>query len=243
MTVKRLMSALLTLAVATAVAAAPEPDIAGQLRVLVVTGGHDYPTSFYTVFENPGAFRWDHAASNHEAFRADLRSRYDVLVLYDSSGEISQAEKKNLAEFAKGGKGIVVMHHALTDYPDWEWWWRDVVGGRYLLKPEGGKPASTYLHDVDLKIEPVGEHPMLAGIGPFELQDETYKGLWISPQAQLILKTDHPTSDGPVAWISPFQASRVVVIQLGHGEPAHRHPAFRRLVHNAILWTGARVVP
>lgn len=240
---KTLLLALMIGVAAPLAAAEPEPEILGVLRVLVVTGGHDYPTSFYTVFENNGNFQWDHATSNHEAFRTDLRAKYDVLVLYDSSAEISDAEKKNLTDFAKANKGIVVLHHAIVDYPDWEWWWRDVVGGRYLLKPECGRPASTYLHDVGFSIEPVGTHPILAGIGPLDIYDETYKGLWISPDVQVILKTYHPSSDGPVAWISPFKDSRVVFFQLGHGEPAHRHAGFRRLVQNAILWTGARLAP
>jgi type 1 glutamine amidotransferase len=240
---KHLFFALLACAVTTLNAAGPENKFLAPLRVLVVTGGHDYPTSFYTVFENNGNFRWDHAVSNHEAFKSDLRAKYDVLVLYDFSSEISEAEKKTLTDFAQGGKGIVVLHHAITDYPDWEWWWRDVVGGKYLLKPEGGRLASTYLHDVDLSIEPVGKHPVLAGIGLMQINDETYKGMWISPQVNVILKTDHPTSDGPVAWISPFKDSRVVVIQLGHGALAHRHAGFRRLVQNAILWSGHRLGP
>jgi uncharacterized protein len=211
------------------------------LRLLVVTGGHDYPTSFYTLFEDPAHFQWDHAVSNHEAFRTDLRAKYDVLVLYDSSAEISDEEKKNLTDFAKSSKGIVVLHHAIVDYPDWEWWWREVVGGKYMFRPEKGLPASTYLHDQDILVEPVGKHPILAGIGPLRINDETYKGMWISPQVQVILKTNHPTSDGPVAWISPFKDSRVVYIQLGHGELAHRHAGFRRLVRNGILWSGGRL--
>jgi type 1 glutamine amidotransferase len=73
------------------------------------------------------------------------------------------------------------------------------------------------------------------------INDETYKGMWISPQVIVILKTDNPTSDGPVAWVSPFKDSRVVFIQLGHGELAHRHAGYRRLVRNAILWSGGRL--
>ena len=225
---------------ACGLAASPKGAGHPPLRLLVVTGGHDYPTSFYTLFESPKEFQWDHATSNHEAFRSDLRAKVDVLVLYDSSTEISEAERKNLTDFAKGGKGIVVLHHAIVDYPDWEWWWREVIGGKYLLKPEGGMPASTYLHDQELSVEPVGKHPIHTGLGPMRINDETYKGMWISPQVNVILKTDNPTSDGPVAWVSPFKDSRVVFIQLGHGELAHRHAGYRRLVRNAILWSGGR---
>ena len=55
--------------------------------------------------------------------------------------EISDAEKTNLRDFVEAGKGIVVLHHAIADYQDWEWWYKEVVGGKYLLKPEGSMPG------------------------------------------------------------------------------------------------------
>ena len=215
--------------------------VPGPVRVLVVTGGHDYPTSFYTLFDEPETIQWDHAASNHEAFKSDLRGQYDVLVLYDMSTEISEAERKNLTDFLGSGKGMVVLHHAILDYPDWDEWWREVVGGKYLTKPEGGLPASSYLHDQEVLAVPAAPHPLLAGIGRLRLNDETYKGMWISPKVTVLLKTDNPTSDPAVAWVSPYEKSRVVYIQLGHGELAHRNPGYRRLVRNAILWSAGRL--
>ncbi len=70
--------------------------------------------------------------------------------------------------------------------------------------------------------------------------DETYKRMWFSPDNKVLLTTDHPTSDGPVAWISPYEKARVVTIQLGHGREAHRHPGLQRLVRNAMLWVAGR---
>ena len=71
--------------------------------------------------------------------------------------------------------------------------------------------------------------------------DETYKGMWISPDVKVLLKSDDPTSDGPVAWISPYAKSRVICIQLGHDHLAHDHPMYRNLVKNAILWAGGKL--
>ncbi len=210
------------------------------IRALVVTGGHEYATTFYTVFEGENDLHWEHALSNHAAFKNDLRKDYDVLVLYDFSQDISDAEKTNLRNFVEAGKGIVVLHHAIADYQDWEWWYKEVVGGKYLLKPEGSTPASTYLHDQEACITPVMSHPITAHVGPMHLWDETYKGMWISPDVKVLLRSDAPTSDGPVAWISPYTKSRVVYIQLGHGETAHLYPAYRVLVQDAIRWTGGR---
>lgn len=213
------------------------PAAKAPLRVLVVTGGHDYPTSFYTLFEGYDDIQWQHATSNHEAFKSGIREKFDALVLYDMSTEISEGEKSNLVEFLESNKGLVVLHHAILDYPQWDWWWREVVGGKYLTKPEGGMPESTYLHDQEMLVEPTGQHPILNGIGRLRINDETYKGMWIASKVTVLLKTNNPTSDPSVAWVSPYEKSRVVYVQLGHGESAHRHPGYRRLVHNAILWS------
>ncbi|MBN2289418.1 MAG: ThuA domain-containing protein [Candidatus Glassbacteria bacterium] len=218
-----------------------DPDSrAGDVpRVLVVTGGHEYDTEFYSVFDGDWLV-WDHALSNHQAFGSEIRERYDVLVLYDMSAEISEQEKKNLRDFVEGGKGLVVLHHAIADYNSWEWWWREVVGGRYIL-PGGDQPASSYRHDVELSVRPRGSHPVTAGIGPLQIVDETYKDMWISPQVKVILETEDPTSDGPLAWVSPWQGSRVVYLQLGHDRQAHLHPAYRELVKRSVLWTAGKL--
>ena len=213
---------------------------ADAVRALVVTGGHDFDTEFYTLFDGRW-LRWNHAVSNREAFSSDIRPNYDVLVLYDLSNDLDPAGRKNLRDFVESGKGLVVLHHAIADYNSWEWWWREVVGGRYILQQEGDTPASTYLHGVELFVRPAEPHPITATIGPMHLRDETYKGMWISPQDKVILKTDEPTSDGPLAWISPYEKSRVAVIQLGHDRLAHLHPAYRELVKRAIFWSAGRL--
>jgi type 1 glutamine amidotransferase len=87
-----------------------------------------------------------------------------------------------------------------------------------------------------MDVKPLGRHPILEGIGPFKINDEAYKNMWISPKAQVLLETDNPLNDKPLAWVSPYPKARVVYIQLGHGSLAHRNPVYRKLVHNAIEW-------
>lgn len=209
-----------------------KPD---AVRVQVVTGGHDFDPTFDGLFEG----HEDIAANvrpHPDAYKRDLRKSVDVLVLYDMVQQIEDAQKKNLSAFVESGKGLVVLHHAIASYQDWEWWHQEVIAGKYLL-PKG----SSFRHDVELFVNPKGKHPILSGVGRMHLWDETYKNMWISPRAQVLLETDHPTSDGPLAWVSPYAKSRVVYIQLGHDRQAHQHPAYRHLVRNAILWAGGRL--
>jgi type 1 glutamine amidotransferase len=209
------------------------------IRVQLVTGGHSYDFSFYSIFDGQDdlAITVDPHPS---AFRRDMRNEVDVLVLYDLADVTEDPRQKNLRDFVDAGKGVVALHHAIADNQDWKWWSEEVIGGLYLLKPSGDRPGSTYKHDIDMNVQPVLKHPITAGIDAFRINDEAYKQMWISPKNRILLRTDHPLSDGPVAWIGPAEKSRVVYIQLGHGPLAHRHPAYRKLVRQAILWTAGR---
>jgi len=77
-------------------------------------------------------------------------------------------------------------------------------------------------------------------VGPLAVIDEAYRGMWFSRGITPIMETESPYNDRPVVYIGPHPKARVVYIQLGHGESTMRHPGYRRLVHNAILWTARR---
>lgn len=209
------------------------------IRVQLVTGGHSFDFSFYSLFDKQDDLAIT-VNPHPSAFRNDMRNSFDVLVLYDLTDVNEPAKRTNLKNFVEAGKGIVALHHAIADNQTWRWWYEDVIGGLYLLKPDGEKPASTYQHDVDMRIQPAMEHPVTAGIDAFEINDEAYKHMWISPKSRILLTTDNPLNDKPVAWIGPSDTSRVVYIQLGHGPLAHRNPNYRKLVRQAILWAARR---
>jgi type 1 glutamine amidotransferase len=212
----------------------------GALRLLVVTGGHDYPTSFYTLFEGRPEWRWTHATSNEAAFAQDVASRFDAIVFYDMPRTLGPAGQERLKAFAEAGRGIVALHHALFAYPDWPFW-EQLLGGRYFPEDGDGVKRSTYRHDVELFVRPVGSHPIVDPIGPLQLVDETYRGARLSPGITPLLEVEHPDADRYVAWVSPYTPSRVVCVQLGHDERAHRSAAYRGLVRNAILWSAGRL--
>ncbi len=217
----------------------PSRTNADAVRVEVITGGHDHHASFYGIFENLPDLRVD-VNPHPDAFRPRVLKETDVVVLYDMVQELPEARRKIARQYLESGKGMVVLHHAIANYQDWRWWWEEVVGGRYLLKPDLGLPASTYKHDEEMLVTPAGSHPITEGIGQFFITDEVYNGMWLSPQAKPLLKSDH-AGDPVVAWISPYAKARVVYIQLGHDRLAHEHPVYGRLVHRAVLWAAGKL--
>jgi type 1 glutamine amidotransferase len=209
-------------------------------KALLITGGHDHETSFYTLFEGYQDLARVQVANSGLAFQNDLRGKYDVVIMYDFSRDLDEKGKKNLRDFVESGKGVVVLHHALLNYQKWDWWYQDVVGGSYRLQKEGDRLSSTVKNDQQISVTPAGQHPITAGIGPFQIIDETYKRMWMSSSMQPLLTTDNPYSDPVLAWIGPNPKAKVVAIQLGHGHTAHGNPSYRALVHNAILWAAGK---
>jgi type 1 glutamine amidotransferase len=219
----------------------PEPPKDGT-RVLVVTSGHAYSPSFYTVFSTNPKIRWNHVGNHKEAFTANLKNRYDVIVLYDMANDLTETERKNLREFVEAGRGIVSLHHAIVDYTEWPWWWEEVIGGKYFAKPLGNHTASSYKEGVPMLVRPVKgkeRHPIVRGLGDLTIVDECYRGMWHSPAIDVLMETVNELNDRPVVYTGPGNR-KVVYIQLGHGPEAHHHPGYRKLVANAIEWAAGR---
>jgi type 1 glutamine amidotransferase len=214
---------------------------AGAVRGLVITGGHEHETSFYKLFDGYSDLAGMPVATSAMAFQKELRGKFDVLIMYDFSRDLDATGKQNLRNFVESGKGVVVLHHALLNYQEWPWWYKEAVGGSYRLKTEGSIPSSTVKDNQQFFVTPQREHPITAGVEPFHIVDEAYKRMWFSPEIRPLLVTDNASSDRVLAWIGPTASFKVVAIELGHGPSAFNHPAYRALVHNALLWSAGRL--
>ena len=256
-------------------------DLAKLVQVQVLIGnGVDY--EFLRMFEDfadlnirvspsPAAFQNlmpDPAATPTGRGPGGRRRATDVIVLYDQIYDMPEDSQQNVWRYAEAGKGIVVLHNALTDYQRWPFWYRDVVGGAYTIR-DAGMPKvflGTHEHgpidDVVINspssspdkmvspgvwdfqeyvIRPVGTHPVLTGVQTFTVRDEKYKDMWMSDKITRVLETDDPASDKIIGWIGPHPKAKVFAMILGHSADAHAHPMYRRIVHNAILWAGGRL--
>jgi type 1 glutamine amidotransferase len=213
---------------------------AGAIKALLITGGHEHEVAFYELFNGYADLDWIPVLTSADAFKADLRHKYNVIIMYDFSRDLSDAGKQNLRAFVESGGGVVVLHHALLNYQNWDWWTKDTVGGSYRLSRTADAPSSRVKNDQQIYVTPATAHSITAGIEPFHIQDEAYKGMRMSAKIRPLLTTDHAASDRDLAWIGPDERFRVVAMQLGHGHTAFGHPTYRALVHNAILWAAGK---
>ena len=173
-----------------------------QINLLVITGGPTLkhkidlvPTSFYSLFMGYDNLTWDHATHDEAAFQTDRLSEYDVILMYNRSDSLSEKSKQNLKKYLASKKGLIVLHHALGSYNNWEWWWKEVVGGKYQMKATGDFSKSDYKQGETIRMIPQKDHPLTV-LGSFELSDETYKDLWISEKSKFCMRRTTQTAMG-----------------------------------------------
>jgi len=217
------------------------------IKVLVVTGGHDFEKEpFFAVFKALEGISFETAEQKEtsEAYDRDL-SEYDVLVLYDMPQKISDAQKEKFLKFLAGGKGLVALHHCLGSYQDWPEF-QKIVGGKFYTAErteEGVKhPKSGWQHDVRFKVNIADKsHPIVQGLSDFEILDEVYSNYFVRPEAKPLLTVDHPLSGKIIAWTHSYGKAPVAYILLGHGPSAFNDANYRKLLLNGIRWAARRI--
>ncbi len=243
------VAAFLFLAVAaTSAATATRPASFGnpdKIDVLVVTGGHHFDAEpFFGIFQG----RDDIACVEHplkdesEVFEDVSHWNYDVVLLYNMTQTISPKRQDNFVRLLKDkGVGVVVVHHAQAAFQSWPEF-HQIIGTAYIYfdveidgkrwphcKCKGGQDIAVSIRD--------DQHPITRGMKDFTIHDETYKGRWWTEGNHVLLSTDHPDNDEPVAWTRQYGRSRVFNIQFGHDQQAYASPEYRDLLVRGIRWT------
>jgi type 1 glutamine amidotransferase len=228
-------------------AAEPTKDSLGKIRVLLVTGGHDFEHEpFFKLFsDNPDiTFRAVEHPNAHALLRPESAKNYDVVVVYDMHQEISDEARGDLLAWLNHGKGFVVLHHAIASYQQWPEYSK-IIGAHYYLEKttvDGVEKArSTYQHGLHFKIHVVDpSHPVTRGVHDFEIHDETYNLFDVAKDVQPLLTTDEPQSNKVIGWAKTYGPARVVYLQSGHDHFAYENTNYQQIVRQAIRWTARR---
>ena len=252
------LMAVLLAACATPQRTADSKGAPGKIRVLLVTGGHAFERpQFFKVFEDNKEITFeavehpDPKDKNAPAtdpvaakLRPDAAKAYDVIVLYDFWQKITDEAKADFVALLKNGKGLVVLHHAIANYQDWEEY-PAIAGARYYLKPTVihgvEKARCLWKHGVDIKVRVADpNHPVARGVKDFEIHDESYKGYDVRPGMKPLLTTEEPLNAPVLGWTHAYGKARVAYLQLGHDHSAYENPNYVRLVAQAIRWTAGK---
>ena len=160
---------------------------------------------------------------------ADLNAtnlaRYDALLIYSNHRAIAAPQEKALLDFVAGGKGLLALHSASFCFQN--------------------SPAYTALVGAQFERHGTGEftaafvnpsHPLLAGLQPFPVWDETYVHTKLGPDRTVLMERAEGAGREPWTWVRTHGEGRVFYTAYGHDERVWGHPSFHALMKNAMTW-------
>ncbi|MDP6542742.1 MAG: ThuA domain-containing protein [Phycisphaerae bacterium] len=215
------------------------------LKVVILVGGHGYDKK-----------NFDKAWGEHKDIQCEVwkdkpytvfddisKFDYDVVLLYNLSSGITDVQKANWLKLLKKGVGLVVWHHALADCQNWPEFLK-IAGCKFWMKPgklDGKKVGKSGTgHAIyEMKIANA-DHPITKGMKDFKIKDESYNKQSFAKGINVLVTTDHPKSDKPIAWTNDYKGAKVFGYQGGHDAKAWTNPGHRRLLGNGMRWVAGR---
>lgn len=142
---------------------------------------------------------------------------------------LSPESRSALQGHVLGGGGLLGMHGASICFDDWPEW-RSVLGGVWDWECSGHPPLGT------VSIRVTGDHPVVAGISDFEIEDEVYGHLSKEPDVTGLLSSNRDGVDHPLLWARAVGEGRVVYDALGHHVASYDVPEHREVLQRSALW-------
>ena len=234
-----------------------------QVTVAMITGHHPYDViNFQRMLRSFPDI--DFYPQHLEDFAQDIQwapgswtpPQYDVIAFYNyqqrtpsATGDLFSEDirvewervdvKKVLEALGETGQGILMLHHALTAFPKWQYW-LDICGMGDTTKAYQPGPESRT--DQKLLIEVVDpQHPVTKGMESWEMVDETYNLADTGEGSEVLLRTDHPESMSTIAWTRKHKDARVFSLQSGHDNQTFSDPNFRKVLSRAVHWLAGRI--
>jgi type 1 glutamine amidotransferase len=230
---------------------------AREVKVLIITGDHGHKWAETTPFLKDLLEKAGHKVEVTQTPAKDLTpqnlAKYDVLLLNyrntpngakDNPASIwSDDNKKAFADAVKGGKGLVVYHHASAAFiadADWDREFEKIIAGGWRKTGFHGK-----MHE--FSVTPRKEHAITKGLKEFKHgRDELYQGSVITPGSEVIVTafsdpTKDPKNTGkhePIVWVSSYGKGRVVNNVLGHDVEAMQGAGFKALMIRCVEFAG-----
>jgi type 1 glutamine amidotransferase len=165
---------------------------------------------------------------------ADKLKSYDVIVFnrFNRKAPLSDAAKKNLLDFVRGGKGFYVEHLASASFANWPEFGK-LCGRHWVMGKSGHGPRGQF--DVNI---PYTKHPITAGLKDFRADDELYAKLEGTEPIHVLVDahSDWSKKTEPLVFWLPYGKGRVVHCTLGHDAKAIETPEVTTLIVRGIEW-------
>lgn len=170
------------------------------------------------------------------------KTNYDVVMWYNMNWDAPAADsvirKYMENEIGNTKQGIVLLHHALLTFQDWDVY-TEVCG----LRHRGAGGLFKFTQNQTVRETIVEEtHPITKNLSGFSIVDETYTiGEPEEPGNTILITTDHETSIKNLAWTRQYKNSRVFCYASGHDNKVYADENFQHVVYNGLLWAAGRI--
>jgi putative membrane-bound dehydrogenase-like protein len=220
---------------------APSFKWGAGLKALIIGGGssHDFQRWFNVAdvktLNDTGGISANYTETTGGL--SELIAGVDVLIISNNKPFTDDATRDAILRHMQNGKGLIGLHPGLWyNWPKWPEYNRQLIGG-------GARSHDKY-GEFEVVVTDAA-HPLMRGVpSKFTLSDELY---WFEPDPQgaavKVLATAHSqqkNKDYPQVFVAEQPKGRVVGITLGHDAQAHEHPAYIRLLRNAVFWTAGK---
>ena len=225
-----------------------------QIKVLIITGDHGHAwketTPFIKEFLTKAGMKVDVTETPNKDLTDDNLAKYDVLLLnYKDTqngkpeSRWSEANQKAFLNSVKGGKGLVVYHHASSAFikgTEFDKEFEKAIAGGWRKQGNHGKP-----HEYNVTIRKA-DHPITKDL-PREFahnKDELYQNSVMLPDSTVLAtaysdKNIDPKNSGkeePVVWVASYGKGRVCENVLGHDVAAMKDLGFQTLLIRGVEW-------
>jgi type 1 glutamine amidotransferase len=233
---------------------APAAAADDAIKVLIITGDHGHAwketTPFIKDFLTKAGLKVDVTEKPARDLTSENLARYDVLLLNYKDTKNGKPEtrwseenKKAFADAVKGGKGLVVYHHAssaFTSGGEFDKEFEQVIAGGWRRQGNHGKRHEFTVSARDRN------HPITKGMPPefAHANDELYQNSVMLPDSKVLCTAysdksiDPKNSDKhePVVWVAHYGKGRVCENVLGHDVAAMKSPGFQTLLIRGVEW-------
>lgn len=152
-------------------------------------------------------------------------AKYDGLMIYANYDTITPSVEKALINYVKSGKGFIPVHCAsfcFQNSPEYI----DMVGGQFKEHRTDTFPATI----VDAK------HPIMKGVAPFSVWDETYVHHKIAKDIHVLTERVEGDHHEPYTWVKNYGKGKVFYTAYGHDERSWKNPEFLKMLENGVVW-------
>ena len=200
------------------------------MKIAVVTGEHGFrEKDFDAVFESMEGI--DFLREDLDIFVDDPNQKdYKTVVFYNFHRPYpTEAQAEAILGLSEHGQGIVILHHAILAFPEWEVF-SDMCGITDRADFDYFPKQTFHVHVSD------SSHTITAGLSDWEMGDETYTMTSAGDDSTILLTTDHPDSMDVLGWSREYGKSRVFCLQSGHDNVTYSNPNFREVLRRGIVW-------